>query len=126
MSCWINQRNKQKNRSPSVGSSKRVGSELRLHCQLAILSHHSWRYSAGILPKNDDLFTDNAVESENKVSDRLIHLVRRDLAVTITSLVVIVALVAAFQNGAMPVLDKVLPLVMLAFGFFFGHRAGRL
>jgi len=66
------------------------------------------------------------VDSEHKMSDRLVHLVRRDLAVIITSLVVVVALVAAFQNGAMPVLDKVLPLVMLAFGFFFGHRASRL
>jgi hypothetical protein len=69
---------------------------------------------------------DDLVDSKNNMSDRLVHLVRRDLAVIITGLVVIVALVAAFQNGAMPVLDKVLPLVMLAFGFFFGHRAGRL
>jgi hypothetical protein len=43
-----------------------------------------------------------------------------------TGLVVIVALVAAYQEGAMPVLDKILPLVTLALGFFFGQRAAKL
>jgi hypothetical protein len=42
-----------------------------------------------------------------------------------TVLLVIIALVAAFQMGAMTVLDKMLPLVAIIFGFFFGHRARR-
>jgi hypothetical protein len=36
----------------------------------------------------------------------------------------ILALVASFQTGAMPVLEKVLPLVTLVFGYFFGQRLG--
>ena len=41
-------------------------------------------------------------------------------------LVSIIALVAVFQNGAMPVLDKFLPLAMLVLGFFFGHQVAKL
>jgi len=43
-----------------------------------------------------------------------------------TGLIAFIALVAVFQYGAMPVLDKVLPIVTLAFGFFFGQRAAKL
>jgi len=49
--------------------------------------------------------------------------VRRDLAIAAVGLLVVIALVAAFQNGAMLVLDKLLPLVAIIFGFFFGHKA---
>lgn len=49
--------------------------------------------------------------------------IRRDLAMAITILLIIVAMIAAFQIGAMPVLDKVLPLAAIIFGFFFGHKA---
>jgi hypothetical protein len=51
--------------------------------------------------------------------------IRRDLALIVTGLLVVIALVAAFQIGAMPVLDKMLPLVAIIFGFFFGHRASK-
>ena len=59
--------------------------------------------------------------SENVAADRL----RRDLALAATGLLVIVALIAAFQIGAMPVLDKLLPLVAIIFGFFFGRRSNK-
>jgi hypothetical protein len=59
--------------------------------------------------------------SENITADRL----RRDLALAATGLLVIIALIAAFQIGAMPVLDKLLPLVAIIFGFFFGRRSNK-
>jgi hypothetical protein len=49
--------------------------------------------------------------------------IRRDLAIAFTVLLVIIAVMAALQNGAMPVLDKLLPLVAIIFGFFFGHKS---
>ena len=52
--------------------------------------------------------------------------IRRDLALIMTGLLVVMALVAAFQIGAMPVLDKMLPLIAIVFGFFFGHKASKL
>ena len=59
-------------------------------------------------------------------SDAIIPYLRRDLALIVTGLVVIVAIVASFQIGAMPVLDKILPLVTLLLGFFFGPRVSKL
>jgi hypothetical protein len=59
--------------------------------------------------------------SENIAADRL----RRDLAFAATGLLVIIALIAVFQIGAMPVLDKLLPLVAIIFGFFFGRRSNK-
>lgn len=49
---------------------------------------------------------------------------RRDLAVTVMILVAVISVVATFQSGAMPVLDKMLPLLALVFGFFFGQKTG--
>ncbi len=51
---------------------------------------------------------------------------RRELALIIIGLVSVIALVAAFQNGAMPVLDNFLPLATLAVGFFFGQQVAKL
>jgi hypothetical protein len=48
------------------------------------------------------------------------------LALIIIGLVSIIALVAVFQSGAMPVLDKFLPLATLALGFFFGQQVAKL
>jgi hypothetical protein len=50
---------------------------------------------------------------------------RRELAWAITGLLIIVSVIAACQKGALPVLDKVLPLAAIIFGFFFGHRTSR-
>lgn len=47
---------------------------------------------------------------------------RGQLAWIVTILFVGLALTAAYQAGAMPVLEKLLPLVALIFGFFFGTR----
>lgn len=52
--------------------------------------------------------------------------IRGNLAFITVGLLVVIALIAAFQIGAMPVLDKMLPLVAIIFGFFFGHRASKL
>jgi hypothetical protein len=49
---------------------------------------------------------------------------RGELALMMIALLGILALVASFQTGAMPVLEKVLPLVTLVFGYFFGQRLG--
>lgn len=51
--------------------------------------------------------------------------VRNHLAIMMTALLVILALVAAVQTGAMPVIQVLLPLVGTIFGFFFGYRVGR-
>ena len=52
--------------------------------------------------------------------------IRRNLAIMVTALLIVIALIATFQIGAMPVLDKLLPLVAIIFGLFYGHRAGKL
>lgn len=67
----------------------------------------------------------NATSEERRAMEEA-HRIRRELALTMTGLIAVIALVAVFQSGAMPVLDKVLPLVTLAFGFFFGQRAAKL
>jgi uncharacterized protein YacL len=64
--------------------------------------------------------------NEPNQEDPVMTLIRRELALIITGLVVVIALVASFQIGAMPVLDKVLPLVTLIVGFFFGHKTSKL
>lgn len=61
-------------------------------------------------------------DEESRREDPVMTLIRRELALIIVGLVVIIALVASFQIGAMTVLDKVLPLVTLIVGFFFGHK----
>jgi hypothetical protein len=50
--------------------------------------------------------------------------IRRDLALIATILLVVLAMVAAIQSGAMPVLEKLLPLVAMIFGFFFARKGG--
>jgi hypothetical protein len=50
---------------------------------------------------------------------------RRELTRAVTSLLIILSVIAAFQKGALPVLDKLLPLVAIIFGFFFGHKTNR-
>lgn len=73
------------------------------------------------LQKDSD---NNAISDaeESKREDPVMTLIRRELALIIVGLAVVIALVASFQIGAMPVLDKVLPLVTLIVGFFFGHK----
>jgi fatty acid desaturase len=68
----------------------------------------------------------NATDVDEHKTELETHRTRRELALIVTGLITVIALVAVFQNGAMPVLDKVLPMVTLAFGFFFGQRAARL
>jgi hypothetical protein len=51
--------------------------------------------------------------------------VRNHLAILMTSLLAILALVAAVQIGALPVIQLLLPLVGTIFGFYFGYRAGK-
>lgn len=57
--------------------------------------------------------------------DTNLSVMRRNLALVVTLLLVVVALVAAFQIGAMPVLDKLLPLIAVVFTFFFGQKANK-
>jgi hypothetical protein len=52
--------------------------------------------------------------------------IRRDLALIATILVVVLAVVASIQDGAMPVLEKLLPLVAMIFGFFFASKGGSI
>lgn len=73
-------------------------------------------------PQDKDIITE---DDESDLNGLKATLIRRDLALIVTGLVVAVALIATFQSGALPVLDKILPLVTLAFGFFFGHRASK-
>jgi hypothetical protein len=51
--------------------------------------------------------------------------IRNHLAVLLTSLLVILALLAAVQIGAMPVIQLLLPLIGTIIGFYFGVRFGR-
>jgi len=67
----------------------------------------------------------NLTEQDDK-ADVATQRTRRELALIIIGLVGVIALVAVFQNGAMPVLDKFLPLATLAAGFFFGQQAAKL
>jgi hypothetical protein len=50
--------------------------------------------------------------------------IRRDLALIATALLVVLAVVASIQDGAMPVFEKLLPLVAMIFGFFFARKGG--
>ena len=50
--------------------------------------------------------------------------IRRDLALIATILLVVLAVVASIQGGAMPVFEKLLPLVAMIFGFFFARKGG--
>lgn len=61
----------------------------------------------------------------NGKSDKSAISTRNGLALLVAALVATISLVAAIQNGAMPVLDKILPLLTLAFGFYFGQQSGR-
>lgn len=58
--------------------------------------------------------------------DRTLMLTRRELALILVGFIVIVALVAVVESGAMPILDKFLPAIMLVLGFFFGQRSNPL
>ncbi len=73
-------------------------------------------------PGNDEI--DSTGDDEK--TDAEVHQTRRELALLMTGLVGVIALVAVFQDGAMPVLDKVLPFLTLAFGWFFGQQAAKL
>lgn len=55
--------------------------------------------------------------------DTTVMIIRRELALILVGFIVIVALVAVVQSGAMSILDKFLPAIMLVLGFFFGQRA---
>ena len=50
---------------------------------------------------------------------------RRELAWAVTGLLIVVSVIAAFQKGALPVMDKVLPLAAIIFGFFFGNKTNK-
>ena len=63
------------------------------------------------------------IKAEPKQEDYGAAQLRRELALIVTGIVSAIALIASLQVGAMPVLDKMLPLVAIIFGFFFGHRA---
>ena len=63
------------------------------------------------------------IEAEPKQDDYGAAQLRRELALIVTGIVSVIALIASLQVGAMPVLDKMLPLVAIIFGFFFGQRA---
>jgi hypothetical protein len=52
--------------------------------------------------------------------------IRRELALILVGFIVVVALIAVMQSGAMPILDKFLPAIMLVLGFFFGQKTSRL
>lgn len=58
-------------------------------------------------------------EQDNAVTSRI----RRELAVLAAILLVIISTIAAFQNGAMPVLDKLFPLLVVVFAFFFESKS---
>jgi hypothetical protein len=68
----------------------------------------------------------NPRRSIKKKDDGGTNEVRNHLAVLITSLLVILALIAAIQSGAMTVIQLLLPLVGTIFGFYFGYKAGRI
>jgi hypothetical protein len=65
---------------------------------------------------------DKTVVKRTKAHDDLLAArVRQILALMFTGLIAVIAIIAAAQIGAMPVLDKMLPLVTLILGFFFGR-----
>jgi hypothetical protein len=47
--------------------------------------------------------------------------VRNHLAIMVVSLLVVLALVAAVQSGALPVLQYLSPIIGAIFGFYFGR-----
>jgi len=68
----------------------------------------------------------DGVQSTNRESIESALSTRNGLAYFLAVLVAIISLVAAIQNDAMSVLDKILPLLTLAFGFYFGQQRSRL
>jgi hypothetical protein len=64
--------------------------------------------------------------STNRESTESALSTRNGLAYFLAVLVAVISLVAAFQKDAMSVLDKILPLLTLAFGFYFGQQRSRL
>lgn len=58
--------------------------------------------------------------------DTMLMLIRRELALILVGFIVIVASIAVMESGAMPILDKFLPAIMLILGFFFGQRSNQI
>ena len=56
--------------------------------------------------------------NEQNQEEATSHRARRELAWAVTGLLIVVSVIAALQKGALPVLDKVLPLAAIIFGFF--------
>jgi hypothetical protein len=65
-------------------------------------------------------------EREKKNTDATAMSIRRELALILVGFIVVVALIAVVQTGAMPILDKFLPAIMLVLGFFFGQKSNQL
>jgi hypothetical protein len=63
---------------------------------------------------------------ETKNTDMTAMSIRRELALILVGFIVIVALIAVVQSGAMPILDKFLPAIMLVLGFFFGQKSNQI
>lgn len=55
-----------------------------------------------------------------------INTIRYQLAIMITALLVLIALLAAVQTNALAVLQILLPLIGTMFGFFFGYKVGKM
>lgn len=64
--------------------------------------------------------TNGRLEASNQVP--LAALTRRQLAFSITALVVCIVASALYQPTAIPVLDKILPVLLLVLGYYFGQK----
>ena len=65
-------------------------------------------------------------EREKKTTEMTAMSIRRELALILVGFIVVVALIAVMQSGAMPILDKFLPAIMLVIGFFFGQKSNQI
>lgn len=67
-----------------------------------------------------------AQDDADEIGEAASQPTRRQLALLIVGLVMVIALIATVQNNAMSVLDKLLPLATMIVGFFFGHQIRRV